>query len=112
MSVVLPQFGDDDRCKEDIDEVGTDNENILDLITRANENASSELENLFNGNIDFSVAVSELPTWFRQLAIELQTSYFWVMSNNTEEAKTHREEVRVKARSALEKRFKPAFSTS
>jgi len=35
MSLVLPQFGDDERCEQDIDEVGTDNENILDLITRA-----------------------------------------------------------------------------
>jgi len=112
MSLVLPQFGDDTRCEQDVDEVGTTNQNTLDLITRSNENASSELENLFNGNIDFTVDITELPTWLRQLAIELQTAYFWVMSNNTEEAKTHREEVRVKARSALEKRFKPAFSTS
>ena len=112
MSLTLPQFGDDTRCKQDIDETNTTNQNILDLVTRSNENASSELENLFNGNIDFTVAVSELPTWFRQLAIELQTAYFWVMSNNTEEAKTHREEVRAKSRVALEKRFSPAISTS
>ena len=112
MSLDFAEFGDDDLCKQDIDEVDTTNTNILQLVTRSNQNASSELENLFNGNIDFSVDITELPAWLRQLAVELQTAYFWVMSNNTEEAKTHREEVRVKARSALEKRFKPAFSTS
>jgi len=112
MALVLPLYGDDTRTLQDIDEVGTSDTNILNLVTRSNENASSELETLFEGNIDFTVQVSELPTWFRELAIELQTSYFWVMSNNTEEAKTHREEVREKARMSLVKKFKPALSVS
>lgn len=111
-SPVLPEFGDDTRTLQDIDEVGTTDTNITDLVTRSNENASSELESLFFGNVDFSQGVNALPSWFRELAIELQTSYFWVMSNNTEEAKTHREEVREKARMTLKTRFSPAISTS
>lgn len=112
MALVLPLYGDDTRTLQDIDEVGTTDTNTLDLVNRSNENASSELESLFEGLIDFTVSLSELPTWFRQLVIELQTSYFWVMSNNTEEAKTHREEVREKAKITLIKKFKPALSVS
>lgn len=112
MSLILPQFGDDERCFEAIDEVGTSDQNIIDLVTLSNENASSELESLFEGNVDFTVLVSELPDWFRQLAVELQIAYFWVMSNNTDEAKTHREEVRTKANITLEKRFKPSLTLS
>jgi len=62
MALVLPLYGDNTRTLQDIDEVGTTDTNILNLVTRSNENASSELESLFEGNIDFTVLVSELPT--------------------------------------------------
>lgn len=111
MSLILPKYGDDTRCLQDIDEVGTTDQNILDLVTRSNEDASLELESIFNGLIPFHLieTAEELEPWFRQLAIELQVSYFWVKSNNTPEAKTQREEVREKADKILIKRFAPAF---
>ncbi len=112
MSLVLPLFGDDTRVEQDIDEVGTTNQNILDLIKRSNEDASSEMQSVFEGNVDFTGNLpDDLPDFFRQLVIELQTAYFWVKSNNDEAANTIIEGVRAKAKLTLEKRFAPALST-
>ena len=108
MAVVLPKFADEELVKEDIGETGTTNTITLDLISRSDEDASSELESLFDGNVDTTVPATELPTWFIQLATELTTSYYWVKENGTEEAKTQREEVRKKAAITLEKRFFPS----
>ena len=108
MAVVLPKFADEERAKEDIGITGTTNIVVLDLISRSNEDASSELESLFNGNVDTSVPVNDLPPWFVQLATELATSYYWIKESNTEAAKTQQEQVRVKAKLTLEKRFFPS----
>lgn len=108
MSIILPKFADEERVKKDIGETGTSNNLVLDLISRSNEDASSELESLFEGNVDTAVSVEDLPLWFIQLATELTSSYYWVKENSTEEAKTQREEVREKAKLTLEKRFYPS----
>ena len=108
MAVTLPKFADEERVEKDIGEVNTTNTTVLALISRSNEDASSELESLFNGNIDTTVPVDNLPTWFIQLATELTTAYYWVKENSTEEAKTQREQVRTKAKQTLEKRFFPS----
>lgn len=108
MVVTLPKFADEEKVKEDIEATGTTNTVQLDLISRSNEDASSELESLFFGLVDTSVPVDDLPTWFLQLAIELTTSYYWVKENGTDEAKDQREQVRNKAKLTLEKRFFPS----
>ncbi len=108
MVVTLPKFADEERVKQDIEAVATTNTVQLDLIERSDEDASSELESLFNGLVDTTVPVDNLPTWFIQLATELTTSYYWVKENSTEEAKTQREQVRTKAKQTLEKRFFPS----
>ena len=108
MVVTLPKFADEERVKQDIEAVLTTNLVQLDLISRSNEDASSELESLFTGLVDTSVIVDDLPTWFVQLATELTTAYYWVKENSTEEAKTQREQVRNKAKQTLEKRFFPS----
>ncbi len=102
--MVLAKFADTDKVKEDINEVGTTDAEILALISRSNEDASEELESVFLGLVDTS---GTLPDFFVQLATELTTAYFWVKSNGTDEAKNQREEVRAKARETLIKRFTP-----
>lgn len=105
--MVLAKFADTDKVKEDINEVGTTDAEILALISRSDEDASEELESVFFGLVDTSVAVANLPDFFVQLATELTTAYFWVKSNGTDEAKNQRELVRAKAKETLIKRFTP-----
>ena len=102
--MVLAKFADEGKVKEDINEVGTADAEILALISRSNEDASEELESVFIGVVDTS---ETLPDFFVQLATELTTAYFWVKSNGTDEAKNQREEVRTKAKETLIKRFTP-----
>lgn len=102
--MVLATFADTDKVKEDINEVGTSDAEILALISRSNEDASEELESVFIGLVDTSAA---LPDFFVQLATELTTAYFWVKSNGTDEAKNQRELVRTKVKDTLIKRFTP-----
>ena len=102
--MTLATFADTDKVKQDIGEVGTTDTEILNLISRSNEDASEELETLFIGLVDTS---QTLPDYFVQLATELTTAYFWVKSNGTDEAKNQREEVRTKAKETLTKRFTP-----
>lgn len=109
-----PLYGDSDSIYNDIDENSVSAATAIKLLViRANENASYELVELFMGNYSPPTVDPETAElWFRALATELATSYFWVMSNNTDEARAHREEVRDKARMILVQRFKPAFSVS
>lgn len=102
--MVLAKFADQDKVKEDINEVGTTDTEILDLINRSDEDASEELESVFISVVDTS---QTLPDFFVQLATELTTAYFWVKSNGTTDAKNQREEVRAKAKETLIKRFTP-----
>ena len=102
--MVLAKFADEDKVKQDINETGTTDTEILALISRSNEDASEELESVFIGVVDTS---QTLPDFFVQLATELCTAYFWVKSNGTTEAKNQREEVREKAKLTLIKRFTP-----
>jgi len=102
--MVLAKFADTDKVKEDINEVGTSDTEILALISRSDEDASEELESVFFRLVDTS---GTLPDFFVQLATELTTAYFWVKSNGTDEAKNQREEVRTKAKETLIKRFTP-----
>ena len=96
--MAFAEFADTDAVKKDINEIGTTNTDILALITRSNQDASEELESVFFGLVDTSVAVALLPDFFVQLVTELTTAYFWVKSNGTEEAKNQRELVRTKAK--------------
>jgi len=107
--MVLAKDADEAKVKEDIDEVGTTDTSILNLISRSNEDASEELRSVFLDLIDFTIT---LPDFYVQLATELTTSYFWVKSNGTDEAKNQREEVRAKAKEVLIKRFSPISNRS
>lgn len=106
MSVVIPNYADDDRIKEDIAEVGTTNAIILEKIKRANEDASMEMGALFLNNFD----PNNLPDWFVSLVTEYATSLFWVKSTGTTQAIDQSKEVYVKAERILIQRFQPVGS--
>jgi len=110
MSVFLPQFGITDLVLQDIDEVLTTDQNISDLVSRSNEAASSELESIFIGLVDFTVNPTDLPSWFISLATDYTTAYFWQKSNGTERSKLQLEKIREKAIETREGRFRPAIT--
>lgn len=106
MSVIIPNYADDDRIKEDIAEVGTTNAVILEKIKRANEDASMEMGALFLNNFD----PNNLEDWFVSITTEYATALFWVKSNGTEAAVKQAEEVYKKAERILIQRFQPVGS--
>ncbi len=110
MSVVIPQFADDDRIKDDIDETGTTDTVILEKITRANEDASMEMQALFLGNVDFTVAVVNLPDWFVQITTEYATALVWKKSTGTSESINQARGVYERAQRILIQRFQPVGS--
>lgn len=103
MAVVIDTFADEDRMKQDIDQVGTTNTEILNLITRSNEDASSRLEAIFLDNVDFN----DLPGWFVDLATRLAVKIYWDKSNGTPESSEKIEEIIEEAEQILIKRFFP-----
>jgi len=109
MAPTLRDFADKDRMEQDIDEEGTPTGNIASLITRSSEDASEEITTTFFELVDTDIANpgDNLPTWFLDLTTQLATSYFWVKSNGTDEAKNQREQVREMINQALIKRFSP-----
>ena len=110
MSVTIPKFADDERIKQDIDEVGTTNTVILEKISRANEDASMEMQALFLNNVDTSVAVASLPAWFVQITTKYATALFWVKSTGTAQAVEQAVSVYQEAEKILEQRFQPVGS--
>lgn len=105
MAVVIDTFADEDRMKQDINQVGTSDTEILNLITRSNEDASSRLNGIFLGNVDFT-DLDSVP-WFVDLATRLAVKIYWDKSNGTPESSEKIEEVIVEANNALVKRFSP-----
>jgi uncharacterized membrane protein len=110
LSATIPLFADEDRIRQDIDEVGSTNTDISDKIRRANEDASSEMEALFLNNVDTSVAAAALPGWFVSIVTEYATSLFWVKSTGTAQAVDQKEAVYAKAENILIQRFQPVRS--
>ncbi len=110
MSVTIPKFADDDRIKQDIDETGTTNPVILEKISRANEDASMQMGDLFLNNVDTTVAVASLPDWFVQITTQYATALFWVKSTGTAQAVEQAEAVYAKAEQILIQRFQPTGS--
>jgi hypothetical protein len=108
MAVVLPEYADDDKIREDIAEVGnTDPESIVNQkVRRANQDASSEMEALFLNNFD----PDDLPAWFVQITTEYATALFWVKSNGTQQSIDQAKGVYLKAQRILEQRFFPVES--
>ena len=106
MSVVLPTYADEDRIKQDINEVGTTDTVILNHITRANEDASSKMEALFLNNFD----ENNPEAFFVQITTELATAEYWVKTNGTQEALNQRDLVLKKAQDILIQRFQPVES--
>lgn len=110
MAAVIPKFADDDRIKQDIDETGTANTVILEKISRANEDASMEMQTLFLNNVDTTVAVASLPPWFVDITTQYATALFWVKSTGTAQALEQAEAVLQRARNMLIERFQPVRS--
>ncbi|MGI9229927.1 MAG: hypothetical protein ACR2P9_08725 [Gammaproteobacteria bacterium] len=110
MAAVIPQFADNTRIQQDIDETGTTNPVILEKITRANEDASMQMGDLFLNNVDVTVPVASLPDWFVQITTQYATALFWVKSTGTAQAVQQAEEVYAKAEKILLQRFQPVGS--
>ncbi len=106
MAVVIPNYADDDRIKEDIAEVGTTNPVILEKIKRANEDASMEMGALFLNNF----TPANLEDWFVSITTEYATSLFWVKSTGTDQATQQSKAVYEKAQKILIQRFQPVNS--
>jgi len=105
MAVVIDTYGDEDRIKQDINQVGTTDTEILNLITRSNEDASSRLNGIFLGNVDFN-DLDSVP-WFVDLTTRLAVKIYWDKSNGTPESSEKIKEVVEEAHKALIKRFFP-----
>ena len=105
MSVVIDTYADEERMKEDINQVGTGDTEILDLIRRSNEDSSSRLNGIFLNNVDFS-DLDSVP-WFVDLATRLAVKIYWDKSNGTPESSEKIKEVVMEAEKALIKRFTP-----
>jgi len=101
--MVLPKFADEEKIKEDIAEVGTTNTVILEKVSRANEDASSEMEALFLNNFD----PDNPEDFFVQITTEYATSLFWLKSNGTDAALNQTKQVYAKAERILRQRFTP-----
>lgn len=106
MSVSIPLYADDERIKEDIAEVDTANEVILQKIKRANEDASMEMGALFENNFD----PDNLEDWFVSITTEYATALFWIKSNGTDAAITQAKDIYAKAEKILIQRFLPVGS--
>jgi len=76
------KFADINRVYDDIGKVQGDNLNRDNLVTRADEDASSELEAIFLNLVDFDTLDEE--PWFVDLATKLTTAIFWKKSNGTD----------------------------
>lgn len=106
MSVVIPNYADDDRIKEDIAEVGTTDAVILEKIKRANEDASMEMAALFENNFD----PTDLADWFVSITTKYATALFWVKSNGTDASIQQATDVYKTAEKILIQRFQPVGS--
>ena len=102
--MALPQDADDELIKEDIAEVNTSNDVILEKIKRANEDATGQLRDLFLNNVDFTIT---LPDFYVQIVSEYATALFWVKSNGTQASLEQKKEVYAKAERILIQRFQP-----
>jgi len=103
MSVVIDTFADEERMEQDINQVGTADQEIIDLITRSNEDASSRLEAIFLNNVDFD----NLPGWFVDLATRLAVKIYWDKSNGTTDSSEKIKEIVEESKQILIKRFFP-----
>lgn len=103
MAVVIDTYADEDRMKEDVNQVGTTDTEILNLITRSNEDASSRLNAIFLDNVDFN----DLPGWFVDLATRLAVKIYWDKSNGTPESSEKIKEIVEESKQILIKRFFP-----
>ena len=102
--MVLPQDADDDLIKEDIAEVNTTNDIILEKIKRANEDATGQFRDLFLNNVDFTTT---LPDFYVQIVSQYATALFWVKSSGTQASFEQAKEVYEKAERILIQRFQP-----
>ena len=104
--MVLPLDADEELIKEDIAEVGTTNDVILQKIKRANEDATGEMRALFLGNVDFTA----LPDFYVQIVSKYASALFWVKSSGTDAAITQAVDVYKQAERILIQRFQPVGS--
>jgi len=110
MAVVIDTFADEDRMKQDVNQVGTIDSEILNLITRSNEDASSRLEAIFLGNVDFNDL--DAAPWFVDLVTRLAVKIYWDKSNGTPESSEKIKEIVEESKQVLIKRFFPVVFRS
>lgn len=108
--MALPKDADETLIKQDIAESGTSNAVILEKISRANEDATGEMRDLFLNNVDFTVETSNLPDFYVQITTTYATALFWLKSTGTEQARLQAEGVYARAQRILIQRFQPLGS--
>jgi len=101
----LPKYADIGRVYQDIGKTIGANNNRDNLVTRANEDASSQLQAIFLNNVDTD-DLAAVP-WFTDLATELTTAVFWKKSNGTDEQKQMAKDIIADAHRILVERFFP-----
>ena len=106
MAVVIPKFADQDRVFQDIGKTAGENTNRDNLVDRADEDASSQLQAIFLNLIDFN----DLPSnpWFVDIATKLTTAIFWSKSNGTPEQLQAVKDIINEANNIKKDRFHPA----
>jgi len=104
----IPLFADSDRMYKDIGKVSGSNTNRDDLVLRANEDASIELQAIFLNLVDFDlVETDDTLNWFVDLATELAVAIFWKKSNGTEDQKQAVKDMIVRSNTIKMDRFFP-----
>ena len=106
MSTSILKFADENRIKQDIDEVNTTDRDILSKISRSNEDASMEMAAIFLNNFN----IRNPPDWLVQITTEYATALFWIKSTGTAESITQANNVLAKADRILINRFQPVRS--
>lgn len=98
-----------DSVYKDIDESGTTDQSVIDLVNESAAQASSEIEAEFIYLISDTVPFSTpFPDWFVELANELTVGHFWNKQNGD---KTILEHAQKAIHNARQKRFdQPATS--
>lgn len=104
-TTTIPKFADTDRVFRDVGKIRESNTNRDNLIVRADEDASSELQAIFLNLVDFD----DLPSvpWFTDLATKLTTAMFWAKSNASPEQLQTVKDLLSTAKNIREIRFHP-----
>jgi len=103
----IPLFADETRMFKDIGKA-SGNTNRDNLVRRANEDASMQLQAIFLNLVDFTVVQTDVTlNWFVDLATQFAIAIFWKKSNGTEDQKQAVKDVTAEAERIKIMRFFP-----